>query len=50
VVFTNAIACGPNNATTNPSVSSITNVRNANNVVLTQTTVGTDTATISFVG
>lgn len=50
VVFTAAIGCGPNDTSTNPTISSITNIVNAQNVTLTQTTVGTDTATISFIG
>jgi Peptidase A4 family len=50
VVFTAAIGCGPDDTSTNPAISSITNIVNAQNVTLTQTTVGTDTATISFIG
>jgi hypothetical protein len=50
VVFTSAIGCGPNGTSTNPAIGSITNIRNAQNVTLTQTTVGSDTATISFTG
>ena len=50
VVFTAAIACGPNGAVTNPSTGDITNIRNASGTVLTSTSVGTDTCTISFIG
>jgi hypothetical protein len=49
VVFTTAIGCGTGTST-NPAVSSITNVRNSASKVLTATTVGTNTTTISFVG
>jgi Peptidase A4 family len=50
VVFTAAIGCGPNSTSTNPAISSITNIVNAQNVTLTKTTVGSDTAIISFIG
>ncbi len=50
VVFTAAIGCGPGLVVTNPAISSITNIADAENVTLTKTTVGTDTATISFIG
>jgi hypothetical protein len=50
VTFTSALACGPNNATTNPAAGDILNVETAANKVLTATSVGTDTCTVSFIG
>ena len=50
VTFTSAIACGPNNATTNPAAGDIINIATSGNKLLTNTTVGTDTATITFIG
>jgi hypothetical protein len=50
VTFTSALACGPNNATTNPQSGDVLNIETPGGNILTSTTTGTDTATISFVG
>ncbi len=50
VTFTSALACGPNNAVTNPQLGDILNIATAGGTLLTSTTVGNQTATISFVG
>jgi len=50
VTFTSALACGPNNATTNPAAGDLLNIESAGGKILTSTTAGTDTATISFIG
>jgi hypothetical protein len=50
VTFTSAIACGPNNAIANPASGDILNIATTGGTTLTNTTVGTDTVTIAFVG
>ena len=50
VTFTSALACGPNNATTNPQSGDVLNIETPGGTILTSTTTGTDTATISFIG
>ena len=50
VVFTAANACGPNSVYTNPAMSDTVNIRNAQNKVLTATTVAAYTTTVSFIG
>lgn len=50
VTFTSAVACGPNNAVANPQTGDIINIATTGGTILTSTTVGTDTATISFIG
>ena len=50
VTFTSALACGPNNATANPQSGDIMNIATSGGKILTSTTVGSDTTTISFVG
>ena len=50
VVFTSAVACGPNSKSTNPATSDTVNIRNAQNKVLSATTVATNTVTITFIG
>jgi hypothetical protein len=50
VTFTSALACGPNSATANPQSGDIMNIETASGKILTATTVGSDTTTISFVG
>jgi len=50
VTFTSALACGPNNATTNPQSGDVINIETAGGKILTSTAIGTDAATISFVG
>ena len=50
VIFTTAVACGPNSATANPASGDTMNITTVNGKVLTKTAVGSDTVTISFVG
>jgi hypothetical protein len=50
VTFTSALACGPNGATANPQSGDLLNIENAGGKVLTSTTAGLDTCTISFIG
>jgi hypothetical protein len=50
VTFTSALACGPNNAVTNPQAGDLMNIATTGGKVLTATTAGSDTVTISFVG
>ena len=50
VTFTSALACGPNNTITNPQSGDILNIATVGGKILTSTTVGSDTTTISFVG
>jgi len=50
VTFTSALACGPNNAFTNPQTGDIMNIATTGGKILTSTAVGPDTTTISFVG
>jgi len=50
VTFTSALACGPNGATTNPQIGDLLNIQTAGGKLLTSTTVGNDTATITFIG
>ncbi len=50
VTFTSAIACGNNNTTANPQTGDIMNIETSSGKVLTSTTVGNDTTTISFIG
>jgi hypothetical protein len=50
VTFTSALACGPNNATANPQSGDIMNISTTGGKILTSTTVGNDTTTITFVG
>jgi hypothetical protein len=50
VVFTSAVACGPNNASANPSTASLSNIDAISGQVLTSVTAGIDTLTIDFVG
>jgi hypothetical protein len=50
VTFTSALACGPNNATANPLTGDILNIETPAGKVLTSTTIGSDTTTISFIG
>ena len=51
VVFTSAVACGANNTSANPASGDILNITNAaGSVTLTLTTVGTDEATVTFIG
>lgn len=51
VIFTGALACSPNDtAIMTPGNSDILNIRDANNKVLTNTTVNGETCTIVFIG
>lgn len=50
VAFTSAVACGPNNKSTNPTTSDTVNIKNAQGKILTSTTMGSDTVTITFIG
>ena len=50
VTFTSAVACGPNNTSTNPQTGDILNIETASGKILTSTTVGSDTVTVTFVG
>jgi hypothetical protein len=50
VTFTSALACGANSTTANPATGDTLNIENAAGKILTKTTVGTDTCTISFIG
>ena len=50
VTFSSALACGPNSATANPQSGDTLNIISASGKVLTKTTVGADTETITFIG
>jgi len=50
VTFTTSLACGPNGVTANPATGDTLNIETVSGKVLTATTVGSDTATIKFVG
>ncbi|GAN78559.1 G1 family glutamic endopeptidase [Acidisphaera rubrifaciens] len=50
VTFTSALACGAANASGNPQTGDVINIDTAAGRVLTSTTVGQDTATVSFTG
>ncbi|ADW69864.1 G1 family glutamic endopeptidase [Granulicella tundricola] len=50
VVFTTALACGPNNTSTNPATGDTLNITTSSGKVLTKVTTGSDTCTISFIG
>ncbi len=50
VTFTSALACGPNNALANPQTGDTMNITTSGGKLLTATSVGADTTTITFVG
>jgi hypothetical protein len=50
VTFTNAIACLAAGGTNNPQTDDITNIETTGGKTLTKTTVGANTATITFIG
>ncbi len=50
VTFTSALACGANSTLGNPQNANTLAIENASGKLLTSTTVGSDTATITFIG